>query len=678
MSSTRLSAINYTARDWQTIRAALISDIQARFPDDWRDFYISGVGMALLEMVAYIGDLLSYYLDIRANEAFLPTAQFRESLLNLGKWVGYQMRPATSAAVIVGASIEAVQARDVIIPIDTLVQSAGGVTFRTIAEGRIPVGSLAADVTFVEGVAQSDSFTSDGTTFQEVKLTVPSVIDNAITVRVDGEEWSEVKSLVYSAGTDQVYTVEYDDDDYGYLQFGDGDVGQIPPNGATIDVEYRVGGGVVGNIAVGELSTTIQGYLDGISPTSYVDVTLYNEQVGSGGEARETTEHARRWIPAWVSANGRAVTEADFNVLANAFRDPTYGAPAYASAWLKYSVPEYNTVVISLWSRDHVGDLTAPSQGLKDAIDAYFNNNSTGAVRIVCTDVEVQDGDIVWIDLDIAVTLESDFASSEVATDVATAVRTLFTGLTPGEDLHLSHLYDAIQGVAGVASALIDSAAAYGRTTETIGRGNAVDVDFTATLTLEPNLPIVANTVRVTAGSGVTLNDNGEGILVGSGGSGYVVSTTGEVSVTFDSAPASGQAINVTYGHVLDYQRGELEMTMTGATAVVTGAVDYPPVVPWHPTLHQKGIAFSDGIQVVTDDGAGNLVGDVDPSYPNRIDVTGGGYSFRLLVTPVAGATIYSTYRQRLETPSENLPMAKHQVAAPGTINVTTQSADQE
>ena len=29
--------------------------------------------------------------------------------------------------------------------------------------------------------------------------------------------------------------VEYDDDDYGYLQFGDGDVGQIPPNGATID-----------------------------------------------------------------------------------------------------------------------------------------------------------------------------------------------------------------------------------------------------------------------------------------------------------------------------------------------------------------------------------------------------------------------------------------------------------
>lgn len=89
--------IDYTSRDYASLREDLITAIQLRIPD-WTAEDPTDFGLALLEAFAYIGDITSYYVDRAANEAFLPTATRRESLSDIAKTLGYFPSNARAAA----------------------------------------------------------------------------------------------------------------------------------------------------------------------------------------------------------------------------------------------------------------------------------------------------------------------------------------------------------------------------------------------------------------------------------------------------------------------------------------------------------------------------------------------------------------------------------------------------
>ena len=63
--------IKYLAKDYQTIKNDLIEWTKIYFPDKWSDFSEGNPGMMFLEMAAYVGDVLSFYLDTQVQEAFL-------------------------------------------------------------------------------------------------------------------------------------------------------------------------------------------------------------------------------------------------------------------------------------------------------------------------------------------------------------------------------------------------------------------------------------------------------------------------------------------------------------------------------------------------------------------------------------------------------------------------------
>jgi hypothetical protein len=667
-------SISYTDRDFDTIKEALKVHIQSKFPNTWRDFYESQMGIAWLELCAYCFDVLSFYLDYQANESYISTARDRLSIIRLGELVGYSLRPPTAAGVVVGATIDAAQAQDVVIASGTTISSTSGVTFRTLIEQRITAGSTTADITFTEGEQQTDNFTSDGSAFQEFKLTESGVVSGSITVTVDGVEWSSSDSLVYGTGTSRIYSVRYDEDDYGFIRFGDGTSGMIPPNGSSIQVVYRVGGGVDGNIAVGQINTTVQGQLDGVVPASYVTVSLYNAQRGSGGEARETEDHARYWIPRWVKTNQRAVTEEDFDTLATAYVSPTFGSVAYAKAKLHQEIPELNQVDIYVWGRDSGGNIVAASTGLKSALESYFMNNDEGAIRVICTDVDVLDGTIIYLDIEVQITLLSNYAASDVTSGVTTALDTLIENLEPNHDVNLSQVYNAIHDVAGVNHALVVNIYGSLKSTETVGVGDGATANYTGTLLLEPNLPVTPHSCVITDGT-QTVIDDGNGNLIGNvaaAGTNTIDYESGAFDVTFAANVAAGASVSFEYKYAADYQRGESEATGDGSTKRFTGAVEYPPVVEYDAVTGQKGIAFTDGSQVVVDDGDGNLTGDVDASGNNHFDYDTGAYDFTFALAPAVGATIQSTYRQLLRTPSENLPIDKTQLAVKNRYAFTT------
>jgi len=95
--------INYLSRDFQTIKTDLENYIKFFFPDQWKDFQIASPGMALLELNAYVGDLLSYTIDKKYNELFLDGIKERSAVYRRAKTFGFKIpgvRPAITVADI--------------------------------------------------------------------------------------------------------------------------------------------------------------------------------------------------------------------------------------------------------------------------------------------------------------------------------------------------------------------------------------------------------------------------------------------------------------------------------------------------------------------------------------------------------------------------------------------------
>jgi hypothetical protein len=90
--------IDYTARDYETLLQAMYQLVPSKLPE-WTDFSNQAdFGNVLLQMFAYMGDILSYYQDRVANESFLGTAQTRRSIIQHLSLIGYKLATAVPAA----------------------------------------------------------------------------------------------------------------------------------------------------------------------------------------------------------------------------------------------------------------------------------------------------------------------------------------------------------------------------------------------------------------------------------------------------------------------------------------------------------------------------------------------------------------------------------------------------
>jgi hypothetical protein len=69
------------------------------FPNTYRDFNETSPGMMLLEMNAYVGDVLSFYVDQQYRELLLPLAEERKNIITMAKMFGYKVKPIVPSYV---------------------------------------------------------------------------------------------------------------------------------------------------------------------------------------------------------------------------------------------------------------------------------------------------------------------------------------------------------------------------------------------------------------------------------------------------------------------------------------------------------------------------------------------------------------------------------------------------
>jgi len=86
----RIVPINYTSRDFNSIKQDLLNYTKRYYPDTFKDFNEASFGSLMLDTVSYVGDVLSFYLDYSVNESFLDTANEYNNVLKLGRQLGYK------------------------------------------------------------------------------------------------------------------------------------------------------------------------------------------------------------------------------------------------------------------------------------------------------------------------------------------------------------------------------------------------------------------------------------------------------------------------------------------------------------------------------------------------------------------------------------------------------------
>ena len=97
MAKKKKIPIRYTNRDFNSIRNALVEHAKRYYPDTYQDFSEAGFGSLMLDSVAYIGDILSFYLDYQVNESFLNSAVEPDNVLRLARQMGYKAPLAPSS-----------------------------------------------------------------------------------------------------------------------------------------------------------------------------------------------------------------------------------------------------------------------------------------------------------------------------------------------------------------------------------------------------------------------------------------------------------------------------------------------------------------------------------------------------------------------------------------------------
>jgi len=93
------SNVNYLNKDFTALKTSLMNYAKSYFPNTYRDFNETSPGMMLLEMNAYVGDVLSFYIDQQYREMLLPLAEERRNVINLAKMFGYKVKPIVPAYV---------------------------------------------------------------------------------------------------------------------------------------------------------------------------------------------------------------------------------------------------------------------------------------------------------------------------------------------------------------------------------------------------------------------------------------------------------------------------------------------------------------------------------------------------------------------------------------------------
>jgi hypothetical protein len=454
-----LRRIDFSALEFTTLQRALIEYMKSYYPT-FNDFTPQNGVMMLIDLIAYVGSVLSLRSDILADESFLPTAQTIDAVINHLELIGQKMNRPTPAVVDLECSISEAAQSEIRIPSGIVFNLRGAdgapLTYElyrapgdftnpiTIPPGKRGVIGFAIEGLFATPVIA----TSAGGPSQTIDLISKNILDDPIFVDITSgntiKRWRRVNFIETADATDEVYEVKFFEDK-ATVVFGDDVHGKAPLAGQIFEIRYRIGGGIRGRIGAGLIRESRP-----ISPqppfTAAVDVTFRNLNASSGGVDGESIEDAKRRAPREYATHGNAVSDSDYAHICSQFSHPVFGSVLKAVATIRTSL-NANLVEAYVLAQGPGNVPVAPSAGLKKGLITYLEERN-----VLTDEVRVMDGAIKPVDVQANVVMAANADAGTVKEQVNAVIDNFFSinNFDMGQGLYYSQLLAAMQQVDGV------------------------------------------------------------------------------------------------------------------------------------------------------------------------------------------------------------------------------------
>jgi hypothetical protein len=251
--------------------------------------------------------------------------------------------------------------------------------------------------------------------------------------------WHQVENFFDSEANGRHYTL---DPIKGEVTFGDGRKGHVPPKSRdSVKIEYRMGGGVAGNVGPHTLTVLKQS----VAFVQSVD----NPFPASGGADPETIEEAKQRGTYAIKNRDRAITSEDYEQLALAASRRVARAKC-----VQGSDGSISLLIVPKAEREDGEARAVPSRDLIDRVAAYLDKR-----RLITARVNVGKPKQVPLSLELTISLKPGATADRVKSDVKEKVKRLLNPLNGGPKadgwpfgraVGKADLYPVVEGVEGV------------------------------------------------------------------------------------------------------------------------------------------------------------------------------------------------------------------------------------
>lgn len=543
---------SFLNKDFESFRADLLQYAKTYYPKRIKDFSENSLGGLLLDMPAYIGDVMSFYLDHQFNELNDQTAVESENIENHIRNAGVDITGASPAVVELQFVIEvpvvqvgtAHAAQEEALPIinqGTVCSANNGTRFELIEDvdfskvdnaGNLvavqQVGTTNSDgspATFllsatgvgVSGFTRSERFIVDNTfvAFRELTLASSDVTDiisitdtdsntyyevdahsqdtvfiDTVNVRNDNEQVEKILQIqaaphrfvkkvdlntrsttcVFGGGTAESLDNDIipDPSQFAIPLFGKRTFARfsidpknllnsrtlgVSPQGTTLTIQYRFGGGLLHNVAVGTIRTVTSLSMRFPSePTSALaaqvraSLGVNNLDTAQGGENAPTVNELRSKIPSARNAQSRIVTKED--LLARVYTMPSNFGRVFRASTRSNPL---NPLAAQLFiiSRDADENLVTSPDSLKENLETYLNQ-----FRMISDAIDILDARVMNIQVLFEVAVDSLSNKNLVVQSIIAKLQKFFNveNFQIDQPIRMSDVQNIIYNTQGVIS----------------------------------------------------------------------------------------------------------------------------------------------------------------------------------------------------------------------------------
>ena len=351
---------NLTALDFEDIKSSIKSYLRTR--PEFTDYDFEGSSLSyLIDLLSYNSYYSAFMANMSMNEAFLSSSTVRDNVVNIAKLLNYTPRSIVASTAYLHIDVQTIQTAGVYPNNITLpagpIATGGNYTWNLLESRTVEVNQTTGAARFgcvkiQEGSLIDYSYVVNN--FIKQKFTIPTPQADTSTLKVtvranenttDSDIYNLVENITNIKSTDKVYFLSETEDMRYEIVFGDDVIGRKLGDGEVIDLNYLVTSGAEAN---GINNFTFIGSLADSNGQTYdpedADITV--AETSKFGSVEETIESIKFNAPRYYSAQYRAVTTQDYEVITKRLYDNAKSVVAFGGDEL--TPPIYGKVYVGI------------------------------------------------------------------------------------------------------------------------------------------------------------------------------------------------------------------------------------------------------------------------------------------------------------------------------------------